>query len=274
MVDSSEIFPAPPSPPARGTAGLSSRGESAPTFPTAGQASRATSHEKPPADEVALRLSRHEPLSFRGWFYPFILLLAILAAVRLASGKMSEAAVLAGMFAYLSLACTFFPLPTAWLIIWAAAPAEGHGLGLPPLLVATGGAVATAIANMHDYYLLTFLYRYKPVQKVRATGLYRRVAVWYNRAPFATLAAASFLPIPIDFVRLLAISEGYSRPKFALGSLVGRWPRYLALAVLADQFKLGWQWVLGIAGATIVLGLWRGLPPMVRWISAKFRLSG
>jgi uncharacterized membrane protein YdjX (TVP38/TMEM64 family) len=109
------------------------------------------------------------------------------------------------------------------------------------------------------------------VQKVRATGLYRRVAKWYNRAPFATLAAASFLPIPIDFVRLLAISEGYSRWKFALGSLVGRWPRYLALAVLADQFKLGWQWVLGIAGVTVVFGLWRGLPPVARWISAKIR---
>jgi len=34
---------------------------------------------------------------------------------------------------------------------------------------------------------------------------------------------------------------------------------------------LGWQWVLGIAGATIVLGLWRGLPPILRWISAKMR---
>jgi membrane protein YqaA with SNARE-associated domain len=223
-----------------------------------------------PADDVALRLARREPLSFRGWFYTFILLLAVLAAIRLASGRMSEAAVLAGMFAYLSLACTFCPLPTTWLIVWAAAPAEGHGLGLAPLAVATGGAVATAVANMHDYYLLTFLYRYRPVRKVRATALYRRAAKWYNRAPLATLAAASFLPIPIDFVRLLAISEGYSRWKFALGSLVGRWPRYLAFAVLADQFKLGWQWVLGIAGVTIVFGLWRGLPPVVRWIAAKF----
>ena len=36
-----------------------------------------------PADEVALRLARHEPLSFRGWFYPFIFLLAILTAEHL-----------------------------------------------------------------------------------------------------------------------------------------------------------------------------------------------
>ena len=221
--------------------------------------------------EVELRLERHEPLSFRAWFYPFIGLLAVLAAIRFAYGDMSRAAVLAGLFAYLSLACTFCPLPTAWLIIWASAPIEGHGLGVHPLVVATGGAVATAIANMHDYYLLTFLYRYKPVRRIRATALYRRVAAWYGRAPFATLAAASFLPIPVDFVRLLAISEGYNRWKFALGSLVGRWPRYLVFAVAADQFKFGWQWVLGIAGATVVLGLWRGLPPIVRWIGAKIR---
>jgi hypothetical protein len=97
------------------------------------------------------------------------------------------------------------------------------------------------------------------------------VATWYNQSPFATLAAASFLPIPVDFVRLLAISEGYNRFWFALGSFVGRWPRYFVFAIAADQFKLGWQWVLGIAGATIILGLWRGLPPIARWIAMKMR---
>ena len=259
MAESPDIPPAPPV----------SGGPPSSPLPTEGEGAGVWGPSTP--DDIALRLARHEPLSFRAWFYPFILLLAVLAVIRLTSGRMSEAAVLAGMFAYLSLACTFFPLPTTWIVIWAAAPVEGHGLGLPPLVVATAGAVATAIANMNDYYLLTFLYRYRPVQKVRATGLYRRVAKWYNRAPFATLAAASFLPIPVDFVRLLAISEGYSRGKFALGSLVGRWPRYLAFAVLADQFKLGWQWVLGIAGVTIVFGLWRGLPPIVRWISTKLK---
>ena len=259
----------PPDVPAPAPANSPRGGSPFSPLPTEGEGAGVRGPSTP--DDVALRLARREPLSFRGWFYPFILLLAILATIRLTSGRMSEAAVMAGLFAYLSLACTFCPLPTTWLIIWAAAPVEGHGLGLHPLIVATGGAVATAIANMHDYYLLTFLYRYRPVQKIRTTGLYRRVAAWYNRAPLATLAAASFLPIPVDFVRLLAISEGYSRPKFALGSLVGRWPRYLAFAVLADQFRLGWQWVLGIAGVTVVFGLWRGLPPMIRWISARCR---
>jgi|WetSurMetagenome_2_1015567.scaffolds.fasta_scaffold25343_5 membrane protein YqaA with SNARE-associated domain len=217
------------------------------------------------ATDVELRLQRHEAVNLRVWFYPFILLLAVLVGVRLAYGDASRAAVLAGLFAYMSVACTFCPLPTTWLIIWAAAPVAGIGLGISPWLVATGGAVATALANMHDYYLLTYLYRFRPVRKIRATRLYLGVAKWYNRAPFATLVAASFLPIPIDFVRLLAISEGYSRWRFALGSFVGRWPRYLVFALAADWFKLGWQWILGIAAATVLLGLWRGLPPLVRY---------
>ncbi|KPJ70874.1 MAG: hypothetical protein AMS14_09865 [Planctomycetes bacterium DG_20] len=218
-----------------------------------------------------LRLLRHERISLRAWFLPFAALLALLAGVYVTGGEGSTAAGLAMLFGYLSLACTFLPLPTAWIVIWAAAPTEGGGLGLDPWLVATVGAAGTAIANLHDYYLVTFLYRYKPVRRIRTKGWYKRVAAWYNRAPFSALAAASFLPIPVDFVRLLAISEGYNRAKFALGSLVGRWPRYLLLAILADAFKLGWQWVVGVLGATVVLGLWRGLPPIVRKIADRVR---
>jgi membrane protein YqaA with SNARE-associated domain len=207
----------------------------------------------------------------RSWFLPFFAVLGLAAGVYFASGEGTTAAGLALLFGYLSVACTFLPLPTAWIVVWAAAPAQVGGLGLNPFLVATVGAAGTAAANMHDYYLMTFLYRYQPVRRIRTTAFYRRVAAWYNRSPFGTLAAASFLPIPVDFVRLLAISEGYDRPRFALGSLVGRWPRYLAFAIAADRFQLGWQWVLGILGATVVLGLWRGLPPVVRWIAAKIR---
>jgi len=213
--------------------------------------------------EVELRLQRHEPIRFRAWFYPFIALLAVLAMVKV-SRPDTSLAILAAYLAYMSISCTFCPLPTTPVVLWMAAPAAGGGLGLEPLTVAVLGAVGTAIANMHDYYLLTFLYRYRPVRRVRASGLYKRFAAWYNRAPFATLAAASFLPIPVDFVRLLAISEGYNRAKFAIGSLVGRWPRYLLLAYFAERFDLGWQWILGIGGAVVVLGLWRGLSALAQ----------
>jgi len=223
------------------------------------------------ADGRDLPLARHERLRLSGWFVPFTLLMALVGGVYLLGGEGSTAAGLAMLFAYLSLACTFLPLPTAWIVIWAAAPAAKGGLGLDPWIVASVGAAGTAVANMHDYYLVTFLYRYQPVRRIRMTRLYRRFADWYNRSPFGTLAAASFLPIPVDVVRLLAISEGYDRAKFALGSLVGRWPRYLLFAILADAFELGWQWVVGVLGATVCLGLWRGLPPIVRRIRNRGR---
>ena len=225
--------------------------------------------DAPAADARDLRLERHEPLSLAGWFVPFALLLALVGGVYLLGGEGGTAAGYAMLFGYLSLACTFLPLPTAWIVIWAAAPAAKAGLGLNPWVVASVGAAGTAVANMHDYYLVTFLYRYQPVRRIRMTGLYRRFAAWYNRAPFGTLAAASFLPIPVDVVRLMAISEGYSRWRFALGSLVGRWPRYLLFAILADAFELGWQWVVGVLGATVCLGLWRGLPMLVQRVRAR-----
>ena len=207
---------------------------------------------------VALRLTGSRRLNFRAWFYPFVLLLA---AVVVASGPwlhlQDRTVYLVILLGYMSLACTFCPLPTTPVIVLAASPAA---LGIDPLLLSVVCTVGTCIANMHDYYLVTFFYRYRPVRKIRKTRLYEKAAAWFERAPFATLTAASFLPIPIDFVRLLAISQGYPRHKFVLASAVGRWPRYFLLAYFTDRFGLGRQWILAIFAVIVLVGLWRGLP--------------
>jgi membrane protein YqaA with SNARE-associated domain len=215
-----------------------------------------------PAAEAEVGLAERPALRLRDWFVPFFALAAVLVGVWYGYRDVSRAAGVAGFFAYMSGACTFLPLPTTWILLWAASPTDG--LGLAPLAAATLGAVGTGIANMHDYYLVTFLNRFRPAKRIRTTRLYRRLAGWFNRAPFVTLAAASLLPIPVDFVRLLAISERYSRWKFALGSVAGRWPRYLLLAYLAKRFSMGWEWIVGVGGAAALLGLARGLPLAVR----------
>lgn len=213
---------------------------------------------------VELRLTGSRRLNFRAWFYPFVVMLA---AVVLVSGpwlRLADRIVyLVMLLGYMSLACTFCPLPTTPVIVLAASPAA---LGFDPLLLAIVCTVGTCIANMHDYYLVTFFYRYRSVRKIRKTRLYEKVAAWFDRAPFATLTAASFLPIPIDFVRLLAISQGYPRHKFVLASAVGRWPRYFLLAYFTDRFGLGRQWILAILGVTVLVGLWRGLPRIVGFL--------
>jgi uncharacterized membrane protein YdjX (TVP38/TMEM64 family) len=70
-------------------------------------------------------------------------------------------------------------------------------------------------------------------------------------------------------VRLLAIGEGYSRWKFAVGSFVGRWPRYLVLAYLAKRFSLGWEWIVGIGGAAAILGVARGVAALGRRLEER-----
>ncbi|NLX58322.1 MAG: DedA family protein [Phycisphaerae bacterium] len=209
-----------------------------------------------------VRLTADRQLNFRAWFYPFILLLA---GVAVASGPWTGIdrrwTFLVMLLGYMSLACTFFPLPTTPVVVLAASP---QALGLNPWLLAAACTAGTCIANMHDYYLVTFFYRFRPVQRIRKSALYVRAARWFDRAPFVTLAAASFLPIPIDFVRLLAISQGYPRRKFVLASALGRWPRYFLLAYFTDRFDLGWQWVLAVAAVTVLVGAWRGLPRVVR----------
>ncbi|MBN2582872.1 MAG: DedA family protein [Planctomycetes bacterium] len=213
-----------------------------------------------------VRLTAERQLNFRAWFYPFILLLAALVALSVPLLPIDRQwTFLAMLLGYMSMACTFFPLPTTPAVVLAASP---DALGLNPWLLALVCTAGTCIANMHDYYLVTFFYRFRPVRRIRKTALYVKAARWFDRAPFVTLTAASFLPIPIDFVRLLAISQGYRRHKFLLASALGRWPRYFLLAYFTDRFDLGWQWILAVLAVTVLIGLWRGLPRIVRVLSS------
>ncbi len=221
-------------------------------------------------DETVVAPEVH--LNYRRWVRGSVALLLLMAAyvgiVLLmypqAFNNQHQALLLPLIFVYFSLATTFLPLPTAPLVMWAAGPA-----GMDPLLLALVCTMGTGLANLHDYYLLSFLYRYKRMQRIRSTRFYAKAAKWFDKAPFITLSAASFLPIPIDLVRLLAISQGYARGPFTLASVLGRFPRYLAIALLTDRFNLGWQWVLGVLAVTILLGLGRMVPGLVQNLRKK-----
>jgi len=169
---------------------------------------------------------------------------------------------LAGYFLYMSIACTFFPLNTLWIVLWMATQ-------FPAWLVAVVGAVGTSVANLNDYYLLSYLFEFDRVKRLRRRRSYQRAVAWFDRAPFLTLAAFSFLPIPVDVVRLLAISRRYSRARFTAATFLGRLPRYVILAQ-------GWRW-LGLPNWAIlvVVGVVAGLFLLrhVRWGRLRERLA-
>jgi membrane protein YqaA with SNARE-associated domain len=168
-------------------------------------------------------------LSYRAWFWCFVAVFAIVAALMVGRVIPDRYASLAGYFLYMALACTFVPLNTLWIVLWLATQ-------FPAWLVALVGAVGTSLANLNDYYLLSYLFEFDRVKRLRERRGYQRAVAWFDRAPLLTLTTFSFLPIPVDAVRLLAISRRYSRARFTAASFLGRFPRYYLLA-------RGWQWL-------------------------------
>jgi membrane protein YqaA with SNARE-associated domain len=136
--------------------------------------------------------------------------------------------ILFGYFLYMCLACQFFPIPTLPPIAFAAKLFH-------PVLIAFVGAIGTCIANLNDYTILGWLFRHKKVKKIRDIQTYKRLLSFFDRYAFITLSVAAFLPIPLDVIRMLAISRAYSFLKYVAATFVGRFPRYLIIAYLGKE---------------------------------------
>lgn len=204
----------------------------------------------------------HGALAWKPWVAAstgFLLATAAALWMARAAAGFDGIETLAQLLLYTSVACTFCPLPTAWIVLWAARTVD-------PLTVALVATLGTCIANLHDYYIVTALCRIGRVQKLRQSRFHDDAVRWFHRTPFWTLTAASLLPLPIDFVRLLAISAGYPRRRYALATFTGRLPRYLLLAALSWQLQLSNQVIALVLAITVVVGLGKAaLQARERW---------
>ena len=168
---------------------------------------------------------------------------------------------------YVSLACTFLPLPTGWLVAALATRdvALSESLWVTTALVASFGAVGSTVANLHDYHVFTWMLRHHKIARVRRAKLHQRASRWFARQPFALLVVFNILPIPIDFVRMLSATCRYPLRPFAAANLIGRWVRYAVLALVT--FKLGPRGgiaVIALLVAAVALGLIRFLRQLLR----------
>lgn len=155
--------------------------------------------------------------------------------------------ILFGYFLYMCVACQFIPLPTLPPIAFAAKLYH-------PVLIAAVGALGTCIANLNDYAILGWMFRHHRVRKIRDVNTYRKLLDFFDRYAFLTLAAAAFLPIPIDVIRLLAISRAYSYPKYILAAFVGRFPRYLIIAYVGKELPAKYILILFIISTIPAIG--------------------
>ena len=155
--------------------------------------------------------------------------------------------VLYDYFLYMCVACQFFPIPTLPPIAFTAK-------AFHPVLVAFVGALGTVIAYVIDYGILGWLFRHHRVKKVRDIHMYRKLLKFFDKYAFLTLTAAAFLPIPVDVVRLLAISRTYTYWKYLIAAFLGRFPRYLILAYLGKELPVKWILIIFVVTSLPAVG--------------------
>ncbi len=209
------------------------------------------------SDMPAIRDTRD--ISAKKWIAAFAVFLVAAGALYLLSREVDSFArfeIMLILLLYTSVACTFLPLPTAWIILWAARETDPFGVAL----IAAAG---TCIANLHDYYILNYLFGLDRIGKVKKTGFYLSAVKWFERVPFLTLTVASFVPIPIDIVRILAVSTGYSRMRYTAATFAGRFPRYLLLAWLGYELKLSNKAIFIVFIATVLIGAIKGISKLM-----------
>jgi membrane protein YqaA with SNARE-associated domain len=132
------------------------------------------------------------------------------------------------------------------------------------VVVAALCSLATGFANLNEYYLITFLLRYGKLGRVRENKLYRWAARWFSTSPLLIVALFAFLPLPVDVVRWLAILYRYSRVRYFVAYVLGRFPRYVVWALSAVWLDLNWWQIVVLqavlivgAGAFVVRSAWR-----------------
>ncbi len=171
---------------------------------------------------------------------------------------------------YLAFCNTFLPLPTGWLVAAVATRevALTGELWSTALLLALAGGVASTVANLNDYHVISLMLRHRRLAALRETRLYHAAARWFVRAPFTFQLVSNLVPIPIDVVRMVAILYGYPRRLFALANFLGRFLRYGTLAAVAFAASLSPMAAsLIMLGIALALALLRWLlPPALRWM--------
>jgi len=236
-----------------------------------------------------------DQLNLRGWFIFFVLYLLGIAVVALASlyeldrssSPLAQRIWLMGLYLfYMSLCCSFFPAPTTWLVLLMASPIIGlvqpqmlevlfpAGAGTAAniatvVIVAVVGAVGTSMANLNEYHIFTFLLRFGREQRLRRSRFYQAAARWFEVSAFTLLVLFSFIPLPVDVIRWLAISHRYRRDRYWLAYFLGRFLRYSVLAGAAAGLQLGGREILAIQLALVGVVLLRYLPRLIGAIRGK-----
>lgn len=155
-------------------------------------------------------------------------------------------------FSYMTVACTFFPLPTPQIVM-------DYGARFGPLLAAIVAGIGSGISVTIDYAFVEFIFRYEKVARIKSTRTYIYVERLFIKAPFLSLIIGSFTPIPFEPIKLLACTARYHRFKYLLAIFLGRTSRYYLLGLLQKELLIPREYLYGSILAIILIEIIRRL---------------
>jgi ribonucleoside-triphosphate reductase len=131
----------------------------------------------------------------------------------------------------------------------------------PPAAVALAGTLGCVVAIVLDYALIGWFANRNFVRtELDDSRGFRAAQRFFGRAPFFLILLSALLPVPFYPVKILAIVRDYPLARFIVALVLGRLPRFYALALGGQKIQAP-DSALVSAGVTLGLfaawGVWR-----------------
>ncbi len=167
-------------------------------------------------------------------------------------------------FLIMCIACNLIPIPTYAVILYIS-----HDYSLWSIVLV--GTIGATISALFEYNVVDFIMKFDRIARLTESRRYQKFAGYFDRFSFTSIMVASSIPLPIDFIRIMAITRRYPKIKFLLATMLGRIPRLTLIAFLGIQLAHP-RIIAGIIiGITLAIELTRRLIKLYQRVPATER---
>lgn len=125
----------------------------------------------------------------------------------------------------------------------------------PPLLVAVVAVAGNLYMDNINYHLFGAAIAHPRLERLRNSRVARGMLALFQRMPFFAVWLCSWSPIPYWIVSTLAPLSGYSKRRYLLATLVGRFPRVWFFAALGAVVPISSQVLVAYVACALVVGI-------------------
>jgi len=127
-----------------------------------------------------------------------------------------------------------------------------------PPVVATAGVLGCLAAITIDYWLIGWLVNHRFIApKIGQSKAFQTAERYFGKAPFVLIVVSAFAPVPFYPAKILAIATGYPISRFMVALVIGRFPRFWALAIAGEQVQAPNSVLIWVAVGMLAFGAWR-----------------